>query len=206
MKYLKLAILCIFHPTDFYEELKTRSDTISVFSGAIIMLLVILMRYLYVITVHIPLADIRVEDTNVILEIGRILLPMITISVSVYAVTSILYGETTLKMVFLSISYAFVPFILLTPVSIILSRFLGLNEAVYFNALSSAMWLWIVLLAFFAIMIMNNFGFFKTIGICILSIILTVLIWAIAVIIIALSFQIIGFVREIVKEYILQNL
>lgn len=95
------------------------------------------MRYLYVSFVHAPLADIQLRDTNLFLEVGRILLPLLTLVVSFYAVTSLLYGETKLKTIFITVSYSFLPYILITLLLLAVSQFVCLTEYVFYYAAPS---------------------------------------------------------------------
>ena len=206
MKTLDMALLLIFHPTDFYEETKLNYQKYSAVPGIILMLLVIAARYIYVLTVHRPLADIALADTNFLLEMLRITLPLLTWIVSIYAVTSILYGETKIKMIFMSATYSFIPFIVITLLSIPLSHILSLEESGYYYVLQAGMWIWVVLLLFFGVMLMNNFSFAKTVFVCILSIVGVALIWAAVVMVIALTVQITGFFNEIIREYVIDNL
>ncbi len=206
MNPLSLALLMVFHPIDAYDEIKLRRNRRSALASVTILLLVILMRYLYVLTVHRPLADIRIQDTNMLLEIGRFLLPILSIVVSLYAVTRILYGETTFLMTFNVVCYSMIPFLLLTPIQILLSRILSNTSAGLFGALHGIMWAWIVLLVFVSIQYMNTYTFRKTVAVSLLSLIGILLMWALAITVIALVFQVIGFFNELTREFILDSL
>ena len=204
MNPFELGVLLLFHPSDAFDEIKLKGRGLSPLPGAVLLLLVFAMRYVYVLAVHVPLADIRVSETNVLLELGRILLPVLTLSVSIYAVQSILYGETSLRMIFTTLSYCMIPYLIVTPAMILLSHTLSAQEAGFYNAVNSAMWLWIVLLVFVSILYMNNFSFKKTVGVSLLSILGVAFIWGVAVMIIAMSVQLAGFINEVYREYILQ--
>ena len=199
---IDLAFLMLFHPTDAYDEIKRRGKSLSVIPAIIVLALVLLVRYIYVAFVHIPMADIQLKDTSLVLEVGRLLLPVLTIVVSIYAVTAILYGETKLKTIFITVSYSFLPYIVVTPILLGASQVIALNEGSFYFAAQTIMWVWIVLLVFFSIMIQNDYSFKKTIGVSILSIIGVVLIWAVAIMIIALSVQVVTWFQEVYKEYV----
>lgn len=202
---LDLFFLIIFHPSDAFEEIKRRSGKIPLFVPGFILLAVLAVRYLYVAFVHAPLADIKLQDTNILLEIARIILPILTYVVSNYAVTSILYGATKIRTIFYTVTYSFIPYILLTLLSLGVSQVLCLNEAAFYYAFSALKWVWIIALIFFSVMIQNDYSFKKTVGVSILSIIGVVLIWAMIILIIALSVQVITWFNEIRKEIVFFN-
>ena len=206
MNPFELGILLIFHPSDAFDEIKLKNDRLSPLPGLVLLFLLFVVRYLYVLTVHAPLADIKISDTNVIMEIGRIFLPVLTLSLSIYAVQSILYGETTLSMIFTTVTYSLIPYLILTPAMILVSQILSSQEAGYYAAINNAMWLWIILLIISSIMYMNNFSFKKTVMVSLLSIAGVAFIWGVAIMIIAMTIQLAGFFNELYREYILYNL
>lgn len=197
---LDLALLMVFHPSDAYLQIKRRGPALSWIPPIVVLLLVLVVRYLYVAFVHAPLADIRLQDTSIFLEVGRLLLPTLTVVVGIYAVTSILGGETGLKTIFFTVSYSFIPYILITPLTMVASRFLSLTEGEFYFGASSLKWIWIVLLVFFAVMIQNDYSFRKTVGIAVLSLISVVLIWAVAIMVISLSVQVVTWFSEVLRE------
>lgn len=205
MEGLNLAFLMIFHPSDAYTAIKRRGTKLSAIPATVILFLVLVVRYLYVSFVHFPLADVQLADTNLALEVGRILLPVLTIVVSIYAVTCILYGETKLKTIYITVSYSFLPYVVITPLLMLVSHVCSLTEGAFYYGVQALMWVWIVLLVFFSIMLQNDFTFKKTVGISLLSIIGVALIWAAAIMIIALSVQVFTWFSEVINEYIVFN-
>lgn len=197
---IELAFLMVFHPSDAYLEIKRRGSEISILPPSIVLFLALVSRYIHVAFVHAPLADIRLGDTSLILEIARLLLPTLTVVVSVYALSSILGGETSLKTIYFTVCYSFIPYVLITPITTAVSRVLSLGEGQFYFGASSLKWIWIVLLVFFAIMIQNNYSFKKTIGVAVLSLIGVALIWAVAIMVISLSVQVVTWMQEVIRE------
>ena len=206
MEALDLAFLMIFHPSDAYREIRRREKHLSVIPSFVILLLVLAVRYLYVSFVHAPLADIRLADTNLFLEVARILLPLLTIVVAIYAVTTLLYGETKIKTIFITVCYSFLPYILITLLLLGVSQVLCLTEYTFYHAAQVIMWVWIVLLVFFSVMLQNDYSLKKTIGVSILSLIGVALIWAVCIMIISLSVQVFTWFSEVIDEYVIFNL
>ncbi len=201
----RLMLLMIFHPIDAYTEIKRRENSLSLFPAFLVLFFVLVVRYLSVVFVHAPLADIKLSDTNLLLEIARILLPILTIVVSEYAVTTVLYGETKINTIFFTVSYSFLPYVVTTPFFIIISRFIGLESSEFYYAASAIKWIWIVLLVFFALMYQNDYSFSKTVGVSVLTIIGVILIWAVIILILSLSVQVFTWFREVFKEIFVFN-
>lgn len=197
---LKIAFLMLFHPIDAYDEIKRRGRTLSLWAPTVILLLVLVVRYFYVAFVHAPLADIKLENTNLFLEIARFLLPVLTFVVSTYAVISVLSGATDLRTIFVTTVYALVPYIVMTPFSLGISHFLALGEASIYSFFSTVKWVWIILLIFVSIMHQNDYSLKKTIGVSLLSLVGVAIIWAVAVLIISLSVQVVTWIKEVMKE------
>lgn len=206
MKALDLAFLMVFHPTDAYQEIKKQDKAVSIIPAIIILLLVLFTRYLYVTFVHSPLADIKLQDTNIFLEVFRIILPILTLSFSLYAVTTILYGETKIKTIFVTVTYSFIPYVIMTPLFMVASRFISLSEGQFYYGAAAIKWIWIILLIFFSIMIQNDYTFKKTVGVSLLTIFGVLLIWAVAIMVIALSVQVFTWFKEVTKEIVIFNL
>ena len=92
------------------------------------------------------------------------------------------------------------------PLLLLVSQVTALTEGQYYFGVQGIMWAWIVLLVFFSIMRQNDYSFKKTIGVTLLSLIGVVLIWAVAIMILALSVQIVAWFQEVIKEYVVFNL
>lgn len=197
---IELAFLMVFHPIDAFLEIKRRVSNLSLITPAAIIFLMLVARYIHVVFVHAPLADIQLQDTNLILEVGRLLLPALTVVVGIYAISSILGGETNLKTIFFTVAYSFIPYILVTPLTTAISRVLSSGEAQFFYAASTLKWIWIISLVFFSVMIQNNYSFKKTVGVAVLSLIGVALIWAVAIMIISLSVQVVTWFSEVYRE------
>ena len=206
MKGIDLIFLMIFHPTDAYQEIKNQGKSVPIIPPIILLILVLMTRYIYVMFVHAPLADIKLQDTNIVLEVLRLMLPILTLTFSLYAVTTILYGETKIKTIFVTVSYCFLPYIIMTPLFMGISRFVSLSEGQFYYGATTIKWAWIVLLIFFSIMFQNDYSFKKTVGVSLLAIIGVLLIWAVAVMVISLSVQVYTWFREIAKEIAIFNL
>ena len=96
--------------------------------------------------------------------------------------------------------YSMMPFVIFTPVYTAMSYVLSQNEAGFYNALQAFMWIWIIVLLVLCVNMLNNYSFGKTIGVCIISLLVMALIWAIGFLFIAIVSEVWKFVSEIGTE------
>ena len=89
---------------------------------------------------------------------------------------------------------------MLSPLNILLSQVLTLQESGLYNGVVFIMNAWTIVLLFAALMQMNNYSFGKTILVALLSVIGIVLVWIVLILAFAFVFQIVMFVRELLQE------
>lgn len=200
MNPFQLAAATLFYPTDAFVVIKRRYKEMSVWPAVTIYLLMIAIRYLTILFTHRPLQPMDISDTDLFLQIAVLVVPPITYAISSYGVTSVMQGETEFKCIFITTAYCYVPYLLLNPISIVISRVLTLNEAGLYNGIAFIMNVWIAVLLFVALMQMNTYSFGKTIVVALLSVIGIVLVWIVLLLAFAFVFQIVMFVRELLQE------
>lgn len=197
---LNLAFAILFYPTDAFVVIKRRYKEMSLWPSITIFLLMIVMRYITILLTHRPLQQMDISDTDLLLQIAVLVVPPLTYAVSSYGVTSVMQGETEFKCIFITTAYCYVPYLLLNPISVLISRVLTLEESALYNSITMIMNVWIILLLFVALLQMNTYSFGKTIVVALLSIIGIVLIWIVLLLAFAFVFQIVMFVRELLQE------
>lgn len=200
MHPVNLALVTLFHPSDAFVIIKRRYRSMSVLPAVMIFVLMVVVRYLSILLTHEPLQPMDISDTDLLLQIAVLVVPPLTYVVSAYGVTSVMQGETEFKCYFISTAYCFVPYLLISPLNILLSQVLTLQEAGLYNGLVLIMNTWTILLLFAALLQMNNYSFGKTILVALLSVIGIVLIWIVLVLAFAFVFQIVMFIRELLQE------
>lgn len=200
MNPLSLAFATLFYPTDAFVIIKRKYKDMSLWPAITIFLLMIVMRYLTILLTHRPLQPMDISDTDLFLQIAVLVVPPLTYAVSSYGVTSVMQGETEFKCIFITTAYCYVPYLLLNPISILLSRVLTLEEAALYNGITVIMNVWIIVLLFVALLQMNTYSFGKTVGVALLSVIGIVLVWVVLLLAFAFVFQIVMFVRELLQE------
>ena len=186
---LKLSLMILFHPIDSFYVVKRDKKQFAWWYAAILYLFSVLSQFAYIYFVHYPLSSIRPKDANLVLEIVKVLLPILTWVVASYAVTTILDGESHFGEIFKSTSLCTVPFTLITLTATALSRILSIEEEGLFILLQSLAIAWMVILIWISLKTGNDYSFGKSLIVTFISLIAMVIIWALCLLLFALTSQ-----------------
>jgi len=200
MNTIELSKAIMFHPIDAFYYIKSRKKSISYISCILLLLGVVAVRIASIFITHFPIASIQPRDTNIWLETVKLLLPVLTWVISCYAITTISEGETLLSEIFASAAYSMVPYIVFTIPLALLSRVMESNQLLLYNALNIIILAWVLLTFFLSVKTLNNYTTGQTVKVCIVSLITMLLIWAVLLLLFALSSQLIQFIWDIVME------
>lgn len=197
---LLLSTSTIFHPVDTFENIKLNRGKNKMYVGVILILLALLVRLFYMFTVHFPIADVDLNNAMLSLEVLKIVLPITTWAVAAYAISSIMSGESKFSEVFTCSAYSLVPYIVFTPVLALISRVLSLSEWSFYSIAIVGLMVWQVVLLIVSVCTLNRYSASKTILVCFLSFLTMLLIWAVALLCMALIGQLVQFVAEVFNE------
>lgn len=206
MNWLMISINMLFHPVDAFYLIKRDREKYSILPSLVLLFMVLAARFIYIYQVHYPLSTLKIWDSNIILEIAKLLVPVITWVVASYAITTIMEGESFMREIFAASAFAMLPYVIITLFLTIFSQFIGKTEEGLFSLLQLFMWIWIGVLFFISVKYLNDFSFSKTAKICFISIIVMFIIWAVLLLIYALSGQLLQFFKGIFMEIRMQYL
>jgi sugar lactone lactonase YvrE len=117
-----------------------------------------------------------------------------------YLVSTIREGEGSLKVVYMSVAYTFMPYIIIKPILFVLTHVLTLNEMVILDIGNSVINIWTFILIFLMITEIHNYSFSGAVKNILITLV-TALVMAIIIFIIYLMFnQLVDFVYSLVKE------
>ncbi len=203
MKSLKLCLMTLYHPVVVTEYIKKqRGEKRSWTTIAVLLLLALAVRILSIYGTHYPLAAVTVRKANLLLECGKLFVPVLTWVLASYMMTTILDGETLFYETLLFSSYALVPYIVFTPILTLASRIMENSQIGLFTALEIIILGWVVLLMILALKEMNGYSMGKTVLLIGLSLFTMVMIWAMVILLFTISSQFVGMVREMYFEII----
>lgn len=200
MEAIKLGVLMFFYPLRACAVIKRRRDRFRPLPVLALIALAVGIKIAGVYTTSFTVADIRPQDANLLYEAGILLLPFLTWVLCSYAILSILSGETKLQENLTACSYCLVPYIVVTPLLILLSHVVSTGEAALFRTLSGLVLVWVLLLLFMALKTLNDISLGRALFIALLSLILMLILAAAAMLVVALVSQVVYFVLELVKE------
>ncbi len=200
MNTMELSIAVLFYPTDAFYYIKSKKKTINYFSCIFLLFAILTVRIITIYIVHFPIAAIHPRDANIWLEIVKFILPVITWVVSCYAITSISDGETLLGEGFAATAYAMVPYVAFSIPLALLSRVMGRSLLLLYNSLNVILLAWVLLIIFLSVKTLNDYSTGQTIKVCFLGLIMMLLIWAVLILLFALTSQFFQFVLDIVLE------
>ncbi len=197
---LLLSVSAVFHPIDTFENIKLNRGKNKFYVGAVLILLAFLVRLFYMFTVHFPVADVDLGNAMLSLEVIKMVLPIITWSIAAYAISSIMNGESKFSEVFTCSAYSMVPYIVFTPVLALVSKVLSLSEWAFYSIAVVGLMVWQVVLLVISVATLNRYSAGKTVLVCILSFLTMLLIWAVALLCMALIGQLAQFIAEVFGE------
>ena len=77
---------------------------------------------------------------------------------------------------------------------------MSLQELGIFNAVKGAALIWMFLLLFVSLMVLNDYSISKTFGITLLSLIAVVILWAVLILLFSLTVQLFSLIFNFIKE------
>ena len=191
MKSLKLCLMTLYHPIVVTEHIKRhRGEKKNWLPVIVLLVLTLAVRILSIYGTHYPLASVSVRKANLLLECGKLFVPVLTWVLASYMMTTILDGETLLSETLLFSAYALTPYIVFTPILTLASRIMDGVLA------------WVVLLMILALKEMNGYSVGKTVLMIFLSLFTMVMIWAMVVLLFTIASQFVGMIREMFYEVI----
>lgn len=200
MKWLKYFILILFHPVDTFYLIKKDRKQLSKVAIFAILAAAVAIKILYVYTVNFTVSTTTAAQANAFLEIGVVLVPVVLWAIASYALMTVCGGESTIGETMTISIYSLAPYIVCTPIMILLSHIFSRSELGFFNGMNAAIIAWVVILLFIGFMQSNGLKFSHALGFGLLSVVVMVLIAVTFLLAFGLGAQIVRFVQELVAE------
>ncbi|MGN0970440.1 MAG: YIP1 family protein [Aristaeellaceae bacterium] len=203
MKSLKLCLLTLYHPLVVTEHIKRQRGERMNWAPVIILLLLALgVRILSIYGTHYPFAAVSVRKANLLLECGKLFVPVLTWVLASYMMTTILDGETLFTETLLFSAYALTPYIVFTPILTLASRIMENGQMGLYATLEVVVLAWVVLLMIMALKEMNGYTAGKTVLMILLTLFTMVMIWAMLILLYTIASQFVTMVREVFYEVV----
>ena len=203
MKSLKLCLMTLYHPIVVTEHIqKQRGQRMNWLPVIILLALALGVRILSIYGTHYPLASVSVRKANLLLECGKLFVPVLTWVLASYMMTTILDGETLFTETLLFSSYALVPYIVFTPILTLASRIMEGGQLGLYATMEVIILGWVVMLMILALKEMNGYTVGKTVLLIGLSLFTMLMIWAMVILLFTIASQFVDMVKEMFYEVI----
>ena len=200
MHLFSLAFCVIRHPFDTFRALQASRDRFSWLPSLLLLVLLLAVRLCYLFFLHFPMAGTAPEDVNITMEILTFCIPLGTWAISIFAMTSILDGQTKFSEAVTATMYCMVPYILLALPLMGVSHLVSINDSAIFDIFLTAIEIWVVFLFLVSVKTMNEYSLKKTLLVVVLALLFMALICAVGLLMFSLASQLYQFVVGIVKE------
>ena len=142
----------------------------------------------------------RVEHPSIISALSNTVFPLLLALVSNMCFTTLMDGKGTFKDTYIAISYATVPYAVLTIPMTIISHGLVSDELSILNLFTTVILAWVLMLVFCGLMSVHDYSFGKNIIVCLLTVAGIAFMLFIGIVFLSLTGKVLSFVTSIITE------
>ena len=188
------------HPFDGFWELK-RSQKGTIFSSTILLLLAFLIYGLKLYFTPYLFNNINREQTNVLVDsFSSVLVLVGAWVVANWCFTTLFDGKGNMKDIYRYTCYCLTPFILLTPLLLLISYVFTLDALSLYNAMETFITIWTIFLLFVGTLTTHQYSLGKTVAVIIMTIVGMAIMAFLALLCGNLVVEIYDFLASVVKE------
>lgn len=207
MTGFKLCVMMLFHPIVVSEYIKKQRGDAGFKRMSTVLVIVLLALALGVSIfsiyfTHYPLATVSVRKANLVLECGKLFVPVLTWILASYAMTTILDGGTKIGEAMIYNTLSLMPYVLFTVPVVLLSRIMDGGQAGLYYTLTGGQIAWVILLMIVGLKEMNEYSVKKTLLVVLLTLFTMAVIWATIVLLFTISSQFVTMIREVYYEIV----
>ncbi len=207
MTGLKMCVMMLFHPIVVSEHIKRQRGEpgfkrLTVALVLILLALALAVNIFSIYYTHYPLASVSVRKANLLLECGKLFVPVLTWVLASYAMTTILDGGTMIGEAMLYNALTLVPYVVFTVPAVLLSRLMDGGQAGLYGVITGGLLLWVVMLMIVGIKEMNEYSVGKTLLVVLLTLFTMAVMWATIVLLFTISSQFVTMIREVYYEIV----
>ena len=158
---LKYALYVMVHPADgFWDLIHAKRGSYS--AANFIVFLTLLTQIWRLRFTSFVVMNVNWENVNVFEEFATILLPLAVFCICNWALTTLFDGKGHLGDIYMGSAYALAPYPLIQIPIIIISNFVTKDEVAFYTIFNNISIVWCGILTFMAMMMIHQYGFFKT--------------------------------------------
>jgi hypothetical protein len=200
MQWVRIYLGVLFHPIEAFRRMKYYRDSLNFKPVLITLMAVMAVRIAYIYIAHFPMTGLNPDNANILLEIIKFVVPLLSWGLITFAISSIWSGETFIRECMAASTMAIVPYVVLGLPVALLTNIMEESQKGFLSVINTAIFIWVGLLLFLGLMTANDFSFKHTIQVFIVSFITMILFWAVFLLLAALTYQLIDFVDGVILE------
>lgn len=169
-KTLKYSLYVCTHPFDGFWDL-THEKRGSLAAANVIAAAAVLVEILRLTLTNFQFITVNMEYFNALIVALRVLLPLFLWTVSNWSLTTLMDGKGRMGDIYMAVSYALTPYVIINAAMILLSRFITFEEGSVYFVLTGFSALWSGLLVLAGMMMIHDYSAAKTIFSSLLTIV-----------------------------------
>ena len=160
-KTLKYAFYVAVHPIDGYWDL-IHEKRGSIAAASVIVAAAVLVEILRLTLTNFQFIYVNLEYFNAVIAASSVLLPIFLWTVANWSLTTLMDGKGRMAHIYMAVSYALTPHVLINIVMIILSQLITYDEGAVYRALAGFSVLWTAMLILAGMMMIHDYTPVKT--------------------------------------------
>jgi len=160
---IRYGFYIITHPFNGFHDMKMEKMG-DALSASVILIAVLLLNVLGFLTKGYLVGEGGASNENLLIKsILSLIVPLFLWCVANWSVTTLMSGSGTFKDVYMYSCYALTPMLIITPIQIILSNCLSLDELGIYNIVGILMYIWVGFLIFAGTSVIHQYSAGKTV-------------------------------------------
>ena len=178
-----MSQLALFHPLNTWDLLKWRRMRKNWLPAVVLPLLTVLVRFLASSCTAYAVSTMESYEVSFWYELLIVAVPYVTFGLALYKISSVFSGEMTLCETFGALGYSLVPMIVIWPLLTALSHAAAAGEIGLFRGVQTVVCIWVALNILSAVQRINDCTLAKAVGLTLLGVLGTLIVWALLVLI-----------------------
>ena len=200
--FFGMCQLSFFHPVQAWDVLRRRQRRQSWLPVVVLPVLTVFVRLLSSAATAFPVASIESWEVSFWYELLLVAVPYVTFGLMLFKISGVLSGEMTACETFSSVAYAFVPMIVTWPLLTLLSHVVTAQEMGIYFAVRGVVYVWVALGLLSAVQRVNDVSLARAVGLTLLGLLGTAVVWALCALIYIFTAQLGFFVKDLWQEIV----
>lgn len=158
---VKYLFYVLFHPFDGFWDL-VHEKRGSLAAAHTFVFLFLFTRVVKLLFTNFQFMNAPLQYINIFEQCGSLLLPFLILCIANWGMTTLFDGKGRFQDIYMAMSYALMPYVLIQLPLVFLSNMITYEEAAFYSVLMSVSIIWCLLLVFVGLMEVHDYGPGKT--------------------------------------------